>query len=272
MTSEIRSRVPNAGMFVEVDITPQPPTWEEGVEEERRQFRKRFALVSCACMVALFVFWFFGHPYFWAAFYERANGVPVAQRVDLAFWNPTRPMQTVSHAAILLSDSRFRAPTPLTDTDLKADTLGWTITSGGLQSIFRKYALDRTVQMHAMETNATCVCWAEFGVPWNILFDTNLNETLVEPVILQEFTNRVVRVSSTCFLRAILEEAAKRDNVDVYDLSIPVDRMEKTHETNSSGMVEYLRLSGTRVRKVIKGPSFLCVKHCIGFFKPTDRH
>lgn len=272
MNDGMRSRVkrPSGDVLFDVNITPEPMTWEEETLEKQKKFRKAVRLLGALSLSVLFMLYWFVGPYAWVLLYDRAAGVPVSRAVDLMLFDPVEPMSNPLHASILMSDPVFQKPKPLVASDLSSGILSWVTTSYGQISKFRLDSAVRVVSEHAQSSNATCVCFAAFGLPYNIVYVSSLNVTLVEPMILREFTNRQVSIQSKCLLGALLEEAARRQHLDAYDVRIPADDLHRKHESNASGIVEYLTVLGNRGRKTLQEPDFPCVKYCVSFFQTKD--
>lgn len=186
---------------------------------------------------------------------QAVTGVvePVAQMVD------------TQHARLLLEDPLFQSPRPLTVDDLRAGHLEWTAAEDRPRVKFTLDYMERLVRRHANESESTCVCYAAYGLPHNIVYLSGDDTVAYEPRVVQEFQDRVVRIRSECSLHSLLEETRRRMQDDTEPRGLETGK-EHFMTTNSSGIVEYMRRSGKRVRQRMDLPLFPCVKHCVRFF------
>ena len=192
---------------------------------------------------------------------KLANGEVVLDVVQ-----PLGRMEDIGHALLLLSDPRFREYAPLSAEELSHGYLAWTAMADVKRMNFTLEHLERRVRADARADESTCVCFAAYGVPYNIVYLTDGDEVLYEPRVIQEFTDRVVKVVSQCALHALLSETQRRsDAAGTEPLPLHSDH-ERGVATNASGIVEYMKLTGTKSRRKLDLPGFPCVKHCVGFF------
>jgi len=191
------------------------------------------------------------------------NGVPVLGIVE-----PAGQMSDTTHALMLLEDERFANYSRLTAEELKLGYLAWTAASDRPRVNFTLAHAEKLVREQTDRNETTCVCYAEYGLPYNIVYMPGDDEVLYEPRIVQEFTERVVRIRSECSLHSLIEETKRRlhNGEDEEPRRIESGK-EHFMTTNSSGIVEWLRVDGRRSRKQLDLPEFPCVKHCVRFFE-----
>lgn len=192
----------------------------------------------------------------------RVNGVLVQSVVE-----PVQQMSDTTHALMLLEDERFANYTPLAPHELRAGYLPWTAVRDRPRVNFTLEHMERLVRQQTDRKESTCVCYAEYGLPYNIVYLSATDEVLYEPQVVQEFTDRVVRIRSECSLHSLLEETKRR--LDKGGDEEP-RRIESGKEhfmtTNSSGIVQSYKADGKRSRQRLDLPEFPCVKHCARFF------
>jgi len=211
----------------------------------------------------------------------RASGLDVSlidnandSSVDLGdgrvVWQVVQPagqMSDTEHARLLMDDPRFGNYTPLSATELAAGHLPWTAAADRPRVNFTLDHMEQLVRAQTDRNETTCVCYAAYGLPYNIVYLAGDDAVAYEPRVVQEFTDRVVRVKSECSLHSLLEETRRRSQADGEPEPLHIDAgREHFMTTNSSGIVEFLRRDGKRARQRMDLPEFPCVKHCAGFF------
>lgn len=179
---------------------------------------------------------------------------------------PVQEMEDTEHAAMLLRDPRYSNYTLLTPDEVRLGYLPWTAAEEHPRVNFTLSYAEGLVRSQTNRNDTTCVCYAAYGLPYNIVYVSSEDEVAYEPRIAQEFDNRVVRVKSECSLNALLEETKRRMSDEKEPLALESGRHHHM-TTNSSGIVEYMDSSGVRKRKTFGLPEFPCVKHCISFFQ-----
>lgn len=225
--------------------------------------RRRIVCVGISCLffgavalVAYLCFWLM------MAIAVRASGLDFATHDDTVdIINPRGTMETIDHADLLLMDERFRSYEPLTAEELQNGALPWTVASDVRRPRFELDAMERLVREQTDPRHSTCICYAEYGLPYNIVYAAEDDEIMYEPFISQEFADRTVKLRSSCKLDHLIANAMRRGQGEQL-----TKLRENTVASNSSGIVEYLLRDGRRARRRIDLPLFPCVKHCTAFF------
>jgi|SRR6056297_2847835 len=195
---------------------------------------------------------------------DKANLSSVALESGVVVWKlvePVQQMSDVDHAALLLSDARFRAYRPLDRDEVTAGYLSWLAAEDRPAVNFTLAHMERLVRLQTNRTDTPCVCYAAYGLPYNIVYLSDNDDVAYEPKIVSEFADRVVRVKTECRLHDLLQEARAGPPPAQHGAAAA-----HTITTNASGIIEYMRKDGRMSRQKMDLPLFPCVKHCIGFF------
>lgn len=172
--------------------------------------------------------------------------------------SPVEAMNDVAHAVLLLNDPRFANYTHLTREEIGKGYLPWSAAPDRPRVNFTLGQMEELLKEKTDAEKSTCVCYAAYGLPYNIVYLADSQSFLYEPRVKQEFVGKVVRVTNECVLHDLLKEARGGGGTHTGE--------DHTMTTNSSGIVESITVGGSRVRKVVDGAEFPCIKHCIEFF------
>lgn len=198
---------------------------------------------------------------------RQANGLIVNGVLVRNVVQPAAQMADTTHALLLMDDSRFSNYTALSEDELLAGFLPWTAAEDRPRVNFTLAHMENLVRAQTDRNETTCVCYAEYGLPYNIVYLSDKDDVLYEPRIVQEFTDRVVRIRSECSLHSLLEETKRRLSKGGEEEPRRIESgKEHFMTTNSSGIVQFMRMDGKRSRVRLDLPEFPCIKHCIRFF------
>lgn len=230
--------------------------------------RKRFVCLAAMCVIATLLT-FAGALVAWLAlqFTVRAAGLDAALVNDhmVRDIEAEGRMASLDHALLLVLDPRYQNYTPITPDELSFGELPWTVAANRRRANFTLDVMAQTVRNHA-KPNETCLCYAEFGLPYNVVFDVAQDELLYEPKITQEFAERKVKFRYECQLHELVSQALAHTGQTDTSVAAHEEEHSDYRITNSSGIVEYYTRSGKRGRRLLDLPIFPCVKHCLQFF------
>lgn len=238
---------------------------------ERTRFRALcgISIVLFVALCALFVLFVrFGI----ALSEPRAVGIALSQTMTASrersrHVQPVGKMSDATHALILMRDPLFRNYTLLGEDDVTGAELRWRASAAPEHSTFLLEPLWQLVEAELLaqaQEAAQCVCWAAYGVPYNIVSLHDRDGDVVhmfEPRITAESSRSKIRVRIQCSLHALMEEARAID-----DPSYVAQGAQHKMLTNESGTLGYISCDGSRQRRVLEGADFACVKHCVEFF------
>jgi hypothetical protein len=130
------------------------------------------------------------------------------------------------------------------------------------------------------DNDSDCVCYVEYGLPYNVVYLVSNDATLFAPRI-DAASKEKLNISSECVFEILVDrfwERMKKTQPQVAEYGdvhlkhgiwthgnadVEKEAMKKWHVQSKSGTVVYLDQRGAPQRKVFGLPEFPCIEHCI---------
>lgn len=186
---------------------------------------------------------------------------------------PRAPISDQYHAMLLLMQIRATDYRPLQESDVKRQYHEWRVTLAEQRSHNFTWNAARELAvatLAAAPDSQRCLCYAQLGLPVNVVMTRPDNDILFEPMIEGDSS---YTVNETMIDRGDLYRLVRAARVSMAAAQEPPEMVPADVDFVSvtSGTVRFMRADGWLSRTVIgKKPSevgvYTCIKHCITFF------
>jgi len=183
---------------------------------------------------------------------------------------PVMAVAKPSQAALVMNDVKAKRSDRqmITEEAVRQGYLQWRMTSGGGLSNFTLDAMRPLLLKEASSlTLATCpcICYVNFGIAENIVYNVASSEIMYEPKVVTESTaNSTEKVEMCQGAATVLIRTAVASQAW---LPASLFGTPNSDRFAQSGAVHYITHSGKLKQSVFKQPMLACVKECISYFE-----
>ena len=204
---------------------------------------------------------------------STVNGVVVERLIE-----PTAPMVNHFHALLVFDELRTGEVRKLTRDDVRRGYAEWKVTERTAEGLhnFTFEAAKALAAATRCDSCLPCICYLEFGLPYNAVFIRSSGDVLYEPEIVGEAYNgaRNVTIADRGPLRRLLNAALEyTKSIAANDSPVEMAQWNEIPAQIVSvarGIVSYITEQANFRRWMISddGKDLLpCIKHCVAFFQ-----
>lgn len=197
---------------------------------------------------------------------------------------PLEKVANIEHISLLIHGvDKNNTLGKINEADLLRGYLSWKAFWSTLSANFTLQHVNRLMRMHAAndKENHTCVCFVEYGLPYNAVYIPASDSTLYGPQI-EARSPETARIRTSCRFKTLVEKFfyVNEKKLSISDF-VKYDTEQKPvpnrndsqewDEVSKTGAVSYIDKDFAKKQQVFGTPEFPCIEHCVSQYKSLLR-
>lgn len=207
---------------------------------------------------------------------KLSQNVVVSGTTIMNVIEPLEKVSNIQHISLLIHGiNKNNSVGKIDEEELKLGYLPWKAFWSTLSANFTLQHVNRLIRMHTAKDkeNHTCVCFVEYGLPYNAVFIPASDKILYGPHI-EIRSPETVRIRTSCRFKTLVEKffyvnekqlsISEFVKYDTDEKEVPnKNETQDWEDVSKSGAVSFVDKEFTKKQEVFGSPEFPCIEHCI---------